>query len=309
MDFITGLPSSEDKTVVLTVIDRFSKMAHFVALPIAHFVALPKLPSAWETAEAVLVHVFRLHGLPQDVVSDRGPQFTSRFWKEFCRLLGVSVSLSSGFHPETNGQTKRYNHGPQVHHLPEPIQLVPAAPLGGVCPQLSPFKEDFNNKLLANSEELQDQKKSLNEAQTRINELETFSMKVKEALLNKLTNLEGRLRRNNIWTFGVPEGEEGNSASLFVEKLLWRELALPKGTHLLIQRAHQAAARKPRPREKPRSIIVNFLQFDTKEMILNMAWQKWIKLNNAPLFFDHNYATEKDPRRKGHQVPDALDTD
>lgn len=101
MDFVTGLPPSQGKTVILTVVDRFSKMAHFIALP--------KLPSARETAETVLFHVFRLHGLPQDVVSDRGPQFASRFWKEFCKLLGASVSLSSGFHPQTNGQTERYN--------------------------------------------------------------------------------------------------------------------------------------------------------------------------------------------------------
>ena len=60
-----------------------------------HVVPLPKLPSAKETAEVMLSHVFRLHGLPQDVVSDRGPQFASRFWKEFCRLIGATTSLSS----------------------------------------------------------------------------------------------------------------------------------------------------------------------------------------------------------------------
>ncbi len=44
-----------------------------------------------------------------DVVSDRGPQFVSKFWREFCKLLGATVSLSSGFHPQTNGQTERDN--------------------------------------------------------------------------------------------------------------------------------------------------------------------------------------------------------
>ncbi len=57
----------------------------------------------------VVNHVFRIHGLPVDVVSDRGPQFVSKFWREFCRLLGATVSLSSGFHPQTNGQTERAN--------------------------------------------------------------------------------------------------------------------------------------------------------------------------------------------------------
>ena len=101
MDFVTGLPSSEGHTVILTIVDRFSKMAHFVPLP--------KLPSAKGTAQLVLLHIFRLHGLPVDVVSDRGPQFASVFWKEFCSLLGATASLSSGFHPQTNGQTERMN--------------------------------------------------------------------------------------------------------------------------------------------------------------------------------------------------------
>ena len=101
MDFVTGLPPSKGNTTILTVVDRFSKMAHFVPLT--------KLPSAKETAEQVLLHVFRLHGLPVDVVSDRGPQFTSVFWREFCTLIGATVSLSSGFHPQSNGQSERMN--------------------------------------------------------------------------------------------------------------------------------------------------------------------------------------------------------
>lgn len=53
--------------------------------------------------------VFRFHGIPLDIVSDRGPQFISQVWKAFCSALGTSVSLSSGFHPQTNGQTERAN--------------------------------------------------------------------------------------------------------------------------------------------------------------------------------------------------------
>ncbi len=101
LDFFTALPPSLGNTVVLTVLDRFSKTAHFIPLP--------KLPSAKETAATVVNHVFRIHGLPTDVVSDRGPQFVSRFWREFCQLLGATVSLSTGFHPQTNGQTERAN--------------------------------------------------------------------------------------------------------------------------------------------------------------------------------------------------------
>jgi transposase InsO family protein len=101
LDFITGLPSSAGHTVILTVVDRFSKAAHFIPLS--------KLPSAKETAQIMIDHVFKLHGLPSDIVSDRGPQFSSQFWKEFCHLIGASASLSSGFHPQTNGQAERAN--------------------------------------------------------------------------------------------------------------------------------------------------------------------------------------------------------
>ncbi len=83
------------------VVDRFSKAVYFIPLP--------KLPSARETAQLMVDHVLRLHGLPVDGVSDRGPQFASRFWKEFCRQIGASASLSSGFHPQTNGQCERAN--------------------------------------------------------------------------------------------------------------------------------------------------------------------------------------------------------
>lgn len=61
---------------MLTIVDMFSKMAHFVALH--------KLQSAEETAQPVAQHAFQLHGLPESVVSDRGPQFALVFWKEFC---------------------------------------------------------------------------------------------------------------------------------------------------------------------------------------------------------------------------------
>ncbi len=101
LDFVLGLLPSLGNTVVLTAVDQFSKATHFIPLP--------KLPSARETAVAVIDHVFQIHGLPMDVVSDSGPQFVSKFWRQFCKLLGATVSLSSGFHPQSNGQTERAN--------------------------------------------------------------------------------------------------------------------------------------------------------------------------------------------------------
>uniref|UniRef100_A0A4W6C473 Integrase catalytic domain-containing protein n=1 Tax=Lates calcarifer TaxID=8187 RepID=A0A4W6C473_LATCA len=101
VDFVTGLPPSDGNNTILTVIDRFSKSVHFIPLS--------KLPSALETANLLIQHVFRLHGIPQDIVSDRGPQFSSRVWQAFCRAVGATASLSSGYHPQTNGQTERAN--------------------------------------------------------------------------------------------------------------------------------------------------------------------------------------------------------
>ena len=99
LDFVTGLVPSLDKTTIHTLIDHFSKAAHFIPLT--------KLPSATETADFLTNHVFRLYGIPSNVVSDRGPQFVSQVWHNFC--TGAKVSLSSGCHPQANGQTERLN--------------------------------------------------------------------------------------------------------------------------------------------------------------------------------------------------------
>ncbi len=101
IDFVTDLPSSQGHTTILTVVDHFSKACRLIPLP--------KLPTALETAEVLCNYVFRFYGLPEDIVSDRGPQFTSRVWAAFCRHLDINVSLTSGYHPQANGQVERLN--------------------------------------------------------------------------------------------------------------------------------------------------------------------------------------------------------
>lgn len=101
IDFVTDLPNSRNYTTILTVIDQFSKACRLIPLP--------KLPTAFETAEVLLEQVFRFYGLPDDIVSDRGPQFTSRVWKSFCQQLNINISLTSGYHPQSNGQVERLN--------------------------------------------------------------------------------------------------------------------------------------------------------------------------------------------------------
>lgn len=101
LSFLHRLPASSGRNVILTIVDRFSKSAQFIALE--------KLPTVIENAQLLVDHVFRLHGISQEIVSDRGPQFTSRVWKTFCTALGARVNLSSGYHPQTNSQTERLN--------------------------------------------------------------------------------------------------------------------------------------------------------------------------------------------------------
>ncbi len=99
VDFITDLPVSDGHTCILVIIDRFSKFCRLIPLT--------GLPTALQTAELLFNRVFRYYGIPEDIVSDRGPQFISRVWKAFFSLLGVTVSLTSGYHPQSNGQTER----------------------------------------------------------------------------------------------------------------------------------------------------------------------------------------------------------
>ncbi|KAI2651009.1 Transposon Tf2-6 polyprotein [Labeo rohita] len=101
IDFVIDLPLSNGHTTIVSVVDRFSKGCRFIPLP--------KLPTAMETAEHLCNWVFRFYGLPEDIVSDRGPQFTSHLWSSFFHLLGVNVSLTSGYHPQANGQAERLN--------------------------------------------------------------------------------------------------------------------------------------------------------------------------------------------------------
>ncbi|KAF1325083.1 Pol protein, partial [Globisporangium splendens] len=102
MDFVFGfLEDKTRNTGVVVFVDRLSKMVHVA--PVRKHV------TAQETACLFLEHVFRYHGLPESIVSDRDPRFTAAFWRELFRLLGTDLAMSSADHPETDGQTERVN--------------------------------------------------------------------------------------------------------------------------------------------------------------------------------------------------------
>lgn len=101
LDFIEGLPQSAGYTVILVVVDRLTKFAHFV--PMRHpFTAL-------KVAQVFMQAVYRLHGMPESIVSDRDRVFTSTLWKELFRLSDTQLLMSSSYHPQTDGQTERVN--------------------------------------------------------------------------------------------------------------------------------------------------------------------------------------------------------
>jgi len=101
MDFIVELPKSREMTTIMVIVDRLTKMAHFIPLRC--------LPTASIAADAFITNIFRLHGFPDSIISDRGSQFTSEFWNRMCQLLGITHSLSTANHPQTDGQTERVN--------------------------------------------------------------------------------------------------------------------------------------------------------------------------------------------------------
>ena len=101
MDFVEGFPRVGGKSVILTIVDRFSKMAHFLALSHPY--------SAQSVARAFFDNIVRLHGFPCSIVSDRDTVFTSHFWEELFKMAGVKLLRSLAFHPQTDGQSEVSN--------------------------------------------------------------------------------------------------------------------------------------------------------------------------------------------------------
>jgi hypothetical protein len=102
MDFITDLPLSEDCDQLWVIVDRFTKMAHFIPLKkdqktVEHLVRI------------FAREIWRFHGIPTDIISDHDSRFTSTEWKQFLGILGVRPRMSTSFHPQTDGQTERIN--------------------------------------------------------------------------------------------------------------------------------------------------------------------------------------------------------
>ena len=95
MDFIEGLPISDGKDKILLVVDRLTKYAHFIRVK--------RTDSAKETAKSFCKNIYKLHGFPKIIVSDRDAKFKVKFWREFYKKIGMTLNMSSSYHPHTDG--------------------------------------------------------------------------------------------------------------------------------------------------------------------------------------------------------------
>ena len=102
MDFVVELPRTKHgHDAIWVVVDRFSKMVH-IAPTTSQVTAL-------DTANLFLEHVFDAHGLPREVIFDRGPQFSGHFWRHLCTRLSIKPALSTTFRLQTDGQIEHMN--------------------------------------------------------------------------------------------------------------------------------------------------------------------------------------------------------
>jgi hypothetical protein len=98
---MVNLPPSRGFDAIMVVVDQLSKMPHFIPTK--------KSAMAQETRRLFFTQVFKHHGLPKDIVSDRDPKFTSKFWQALWKHMGSKLKMNTSFRPQTDGQTERVN--------------------------------------------------------------------------------------------------------------------------------------------------------------------------------------------------------
>jgi transposase InsO family protein len=102
MDFITGLPrSNRGHDSIWVIIDHLTKVAYFLPVKTTH--------KGRDLADLYMARIVSLHGVPKVIVTDRGTQFTSRFWNKLHEALGTKLSFSTAYQPQIGGQTERVN--------------------------------------------------------------------------------------------------------------------------------------------------------------------------------------------------------
>nr|CAH66033.1 H0515C11.9 [Oryza sativa] len=133
MDFITGLPrTTSGHDSIWVIVDRLTKVAHFIPVRTTY--------SGIRLAELYMARIVCLHGVPKKIVSDRGSQFISKFWKKLQEEMGSKLNFSTAYHPQTDGQTER------VNQILEDLLRACALDFGGSWDKNLPYAEfSYNN--------------------------------------------------------------------------------------------------------------------------------------------------------------------
>jgi transposase InsO family protein len=102
MDFIVGLPCTQaEYDSIWVIVDRLTMVAHFIPVKMTY--------SGAKIAELYMSRIMCLHGVPKKIMSDRGSQFTSKFWEKLHKSMDTKLNFSSAYHPQTDGKIERTN--------------------------------------------------------------------------------------------------------------------------------------------------------------------------------------------------------
>lgn len=101
MDFIVKLPPSQGFSTIFVIVDRLSKFSYFIPLKAEC--------NSKVVAEAFIANIVKIHGFPKSIVSDRDRIFISSFWQLLFKAQGTTLSMSSSYHPQSDGQTENLN--------------------------------------------------------------------------------------------------------------------------------------------------------------------------------------------------------
>lgn len=178
--------------------------------------------------------------------------------------------------------------------------------------ELADFRGEINQKLSAifadlkairdRAEEMEQRVAAMEEWSAESREVLSYTLELQESIQAHLTDLEAQSRRNNIRIHSIPEEAERGDMQEFLEKFIKTHLAL-SDTSLDIQRCHRSLGAKPPQGSNPRSIIIYFLEYKTKELVLHSAWKKKeIHYEGRQVFFEQDYPTEIVMKRKAYST-------
>lgn len=211
---------------------------------------------------------------------------------------GLSMALAEE-DPE-----RRHSRSSSPDELNPREEHGPEASLNSILNKIREFRRDNRPQLSDIKQELKRANDRLDEVEGRVDEAETVlqatSTLVKRLTLRqasleaRLIDQEARARRDNLRIYGIPEDKEGTDMAGFLDKLLKTSLNLPRDRDLKIERAHRALAPKPTGSQaKPRSIVVRFGSWRTKEDLIKRAWQKKeVFCDNVRFYVDHDFPPE-----------------